>query len=264
MSAEPNRAEAGSPVGYERRGRVGVITLSRPEVRNAVDKATAELISSALDRLDADDGAAAGVFTGSGGVFSAGMDLKAFSSTGERPLDERRGPFGLAWRASDKPLVAAVEGKALGGGLEMALACDLIVAARDSVFGLPEVKRGLVAAAGGVLRLPESLPARLAKEMALTGEPITARRAHELGMVSRLADPGAVLEAAVELAATIAANAPLATRASKQVIDRAVDWPLDERFERQGPYIDPVRSSEDAKEGARAFVEKRAPEWQGR
>lgn len=251
-------------VTFEADGSVAVITINRPEVRNAVDKPTAEEIAAALDELDSTPDLRVGIVTGAGGFFSAGMDLKALNATGERPLVDGRGAFGICERASETPLIAAVEGRALGGGFEIALACDLIVAARDAQFGLPEVKRGLVAAAGGVLRLPDRLPRNLAKELVLTGSPIGAGRAHELGLVSRLAEPGEALAAARVLAAEIAGNAPLAINASKQLIDESADWPAADAFDRQREIIQPVRESEDAKEGAMAFVEKRAPVWTGR
>jgi len=252
------------PVTFAAAGGVGVITLDRPDVRNAVDRPTAEAIARALDELDGNDDVTVGVLTGAGGIFSAGMDLKAFSATGERPIVDGRGAFGICERPPEKPLIAAVEGKALGGGFEIALACDCIVAAEDAAFGLPEVKRGLVAAAGGLVRLPRQLPRNLAMELVITGEPMAATRAHELGLVNHLAPHGGALEAALALAARVAPNAPLAVRASKRVVVESAGWPADEQFDRQRPLVAVVRNSDDAKEGARAFVEKRAPAWQGR
>jgi enoyl-CoA hydratase/carnithine racemase len=243
---------------------VGVLTINRPAVRNAIDRPTAEAIGAVLDEVDARDDVAAAVITGAGPVFSAGMDLKAFSATRERPIAEGRGAFGIVERGTAKPLIAAVEGKALGGGFEIALACDLIVAAEDAVFGLPEVKRGLVAAAGGVLRLPQRLPRNLAMELILTGEPISAADAHSRGLVNRVVPSGAALAAARQLAGLIAANAPLAVRTAKLLVDASADWSVDELFDRQRPYADAVRSSADAAEGARAFLEKRTPNWTGR
>jgi len=242
---------------------IALITLDRPEVRNAVDKPTADAISSALDELDARADITVGVLAGSGTVFSAGMDLKAFSATRERPVTEQRGAFGIVQQPSAKPLIAAVEGKALGGGFEIALACDLIVAADDAKFGLPEVKRGLVAAAGGVLRLPRRIPRTIAMEIVLTGGPIDAPRAADLGLINRVVPSGTATEQALELARLIAANAPLAVRTAKRLVDESGDWPFTEAFARQAPYTDAVRSSKDADEGARAFVEKRAPVWLG-
>ncbi|MEV6985398.1 crotonase/enoyl-CoA hydratase family protein [Sphaerisporangium sp. NPDC051017] len=242
---------------------IAMITLDRPQVRNAVDRATAQALAAALDELEARDDVRVGVLTGSGTVFSAGMDLKAFSTTGERPIDERRGGFGITALPPDKPIIAAVEGPALGGGFEIALACDLIVAGAGATFGLPEVKRGLVAAAGGVLRLPRRIPHAIAKEMVLTGNPITAAEAQRLGLLSRVVPDGTAAAEASSLAREIAANAPLAVRTAKLLVDRSVDWPFAEAFDRQGSYTDAVRSSKDAKEGAAAFVEKRAPVWTG-
>jgi enoyl-CoA hydratase len=247
----------------ERRDNVLVITLNRPEARNAVNLPLAEGLAAALDELDADDGLSVGVLTGAGGFFCAGMDLKAFVA-GERPYAEGRGFAGIVEQPADKPLIAAVEGFAVAGGLEVALACDLIVAARGARLGIPEVKRSLVAAGGALLRLPKALPRTIAMELALTGEPISAERGHELGLVNRLADPGGALDCALELAGLIAANGPLALAATKRVMRYSVDWPEREFFSRQREIIDPVFSSEDAREGASAFAERRDPVWRGR
>ena len=247
----------------EVRGRVLVITINRPDQRNAVNAAVAEGIAGALDQLDADPELSLGVLTGAGKGFSAGMDLKAFV-TGERPYAGDRGFAGITQRAADKPLIAAIEGFAVAGGLEVALSCDLIVAARGARLGIPEVKRSLVAAGGALLRLPRILPRTVALELALTGEPIDAERAHELGLVNRLAEPGEALTVALELAETIAANGPLALAATKRIMTEAVDWPDSEFFARQGEITAPVMTSEDAREGATAFAEKRSPVWRGR
>jgi enoyl-CoA hydratase len=247
----------------ERRGRVLLITINRPDQRNAVNAAVADGIAGALDELDADGGLSVGVLFGAGKGFCAGMDLKAFVA-GERPHAEGRGFAGITQRAAEKPLIAAVEGFALAGGLEVAIACDLIVASRGARLGIPEVKRGLFAAAGGLLRLPRALPRNVAMEMALTGDPIEAERAHELGLVNRLTEPGEALAAALELADTIAANGPLAVAATKRIVTESADWPDSEYFERQAAFYDPVFSSEDAREGATAFAERRAPAWKGR
>jgi enoyl-CoA hydratase len=201
------------------------------------------------------------VITGAGGNFCAGMDLKALASTGERPIVPVRGGFGIVERPPITPLVAAVEGFAVGGGFEIALACDLIVAASTARFGLPEVKRGQAAAGGGLVRLPRRIPYHIAMEVLLTGEPLPAERAHHLGLVNRLVDPGHALDAAVELASAIAANGPVAVRVSKRVAVESQDWPADESFVRQQALVDTVRSSEDAREGALAFVERRPPVW---
>jgi enoyl-CoA hydratase len=239
------------------------ITLNRPTARNAVNRQLAEGVAAALEGLDADDDLRVGVITGAGGTFCSGMDLKAFAA-GERPIVAGRGFAGIAQRAARKPLIAAVEGYALAGGFEVALACDLIVAARDARFGIPEVKRGLVAAAGGLLRLPNRIPYHLAMELALTGEPVDAPRARELGIVNRLAEPGEALAAAHELAAQIARNAPLALSASKAIVQHAGEWTEHEAWQRQDEIVHPVFSSEDALEGARAFAEKREPRWRAR
>lgn len=252
-----------SVVLRERRDRVLVITINRPEQRNAVNAAVAEGIGRALDALDADDGLAVGIVTGAGTGFCAGMDLKAFI-TGERPWFADRGFAGITQRAAAKPLIAAIEGFAVAGGLEVALACDLIVAARGAKLGIPEVKRSLVAAGGGLLRLPRLLPRAVAMEMALTGDPILAQRAHELGMVNRLCEPGEALETALELAGAIAVNAPLAIAGSKRILNESLDWPDAEFFERQQAIAGPIFDSQDAREGATAFAQKRAPVWTGR
>jgi enoyl-CoA hydratase len=247
----------------ERRDRVLVMTINRPDQRNAVNAAVAEGIAGALDELDADDGLSIGVITGAGKGFCAGMDLKAFVA-GESPYVGDRGFAGITRRAADKPLIAAIEGFAVAGGLEVALACDLIVAARGARLGIPEVKRSLVAAGGGLLRLPRMLPRNVAMEMALSGDPILAERAHELGLVNRITEPGGALEAALELAETIASNGPLALAATKRILIESADWRDAEFFDRQEAIAAPVRDSQDAREGATAFAEKRAPVWQGR
>jgi enoyl-CoA hydratase len=247
----------------ERRDGVLVITLNRPDARNAVNAALAEGVAAALDELDADDGLTVGILTGAGKGFSAGMDLKAFVR-GESPYVGDRGFAGLTQRASDKPLIAAVEGFAVAGGLEIALSCDLLVAARDAKLGIPEVKRSLVAAGGALLRLPRRIPYHVAMELALTGDPITADRAYEVGLVNRVCDPGAALQTALELAAQITPNAPLALRASKRILALQTDWSAAEMWSKQGEISGPVFGSEDAREGATAFAEKRAPVWKGR
>jgi enoyl-CoA hydratase/carnithine racemase len=246
-----------------RRDRVLLITLNRPEARNAVNLAVAEGVAAALDELDADDALAVGVLTGAGKGFSAGMDLKAFV-TGERPWVGDRGFAGIVRRASRKPLIAAVEGFAVAGGLEVALACDLIVAAKGARLGIPEVKRSLVAAGGALRHLPRRIPYGVAMELALTGDPVSAERAYELGLVNRLAEPGGAVDAALELAGAIAGNGPLGLDASKAILQQQFDWDDAEFWERQGELSDPVFASEDAREGATAFSEKREPVWKGR
>jgi len=246
----------------ERRERVLVVTINRPDQRNAINAAVATGIAAALDELDADAELSLGVLTGAGKGFCAGMDLKAFVA-GERPWVGDRGFAGITQRAAAKPLIAAIEGFAVAGGLEVALACDLIVAARGARLGIPEVKRSLVAAGGGLLRLPRVLPRNVAMELALTGDPIEAERGYELGLVNRLAEPGGALDSALEMAGAIAQNGPLALAASKRILNEALDWPDAEFFERQGAIVGPVMGSDDAREGATAFAEKRPPVWTG-
>lgn len=246
----------------EEHGRVLVLTMNRPAARNAMSLSLAHRIADALDTLDSRSDLAVGVITGAGGAFCAGMDLKGFAR-GEIPIVGDRGFAGLVGRPPRKPLIAAVEGHALAGGFEIVLACDLVVASRTSRFGLPETRRGLTAAAGGLLRLQRRIPYHLAMELVLTGRMWSAADAADVHLVNRLTEPGDALAAALELAAEIAANAPLALAASKQVLVRSADWPLDEQFARQEEIVDPVRKSADAREGALAFVEKRAPRWSG-
>lgn len=242
---------------------VAVITINRPEARNAVNGEVAEGIAAAVDELDARDDLTVGILTGAGGTFCSGMDLKVFTR-GERPNIEGKGFGGLTEAPPSKPLIAAVEGWALAGGCELALSADLIVASREAKFGIPEVKRGLAAAAGGLLRLPKILPYQLAMEMALTGDPITAERASEFGLVNRLTEPGAALAGARELAATIAANGPLAVRATKQVIAMSIKYTDTDLIKGQWEHLGAVFASQDAQEGATAFAEKRSPRWTGR
>ncbi|WP_151639268.1 crotonase/enoyl-CoA hydratase family protein [Noviherbaspirillum aerium] len=243
-------------------GAVLIMTLNRPEARNAVNQALAEALAQALARYDADPTLRIAVLTGAGGSFCAGMDLKAFTR-GERPSVSGAGFAGIVERPPAKPLIAAVEGYAVAGGFEIALSCDLIVAAENARFALPEVRCGLVAAAGGLLRLPRRLPYHLAMELALTGDTIDAPRAASLGLVNRIAPPGEALAAALKLAEAIAENAPLAVMASKRIIVESGSWPTESLFSRQAAIVDPVVKSEDAQEGARAFAEKRAPLWRG-
>jgi enoyl-CoA hydratase len=247
----------------EHRGRMLVITINRPDQRNAVNAAVATGIAAALDELDASTELSVGVLTGAGTGFCAGMDLKAFVA-GESSWADDRGFAGITQRAASKPLIAAVEGFAVAGGLEVALACDLIVASRGAKLGIPEVKRSLVAAGGGLLRLPRVLPRNIAMELALTGDPIEAERAFEWGLVNRLAEPGEALDAALELAEAIALNGPLALAATKRILVESLDWPDAEFFDRQSAITGPVMASEDAREGAQAFAERRAPVWRGR
>lgn len=243
-------------------GNVAVLAINRPAVRNAVDFDTANEIASALDDFDADTTVRAIVITGRNGFFSAGMDLKALTATGKRPVTASRGAFGIVENPPTKPLIAAIEGPALGGGLEIALAADIIVVADDARLGLPEVARGLVATAGGVIRLPARVPRAVALEMIMTGAPITADRAREIGLVNHVVPRGTAFDKAREIAAAIAGNAPMAVRAAKAVATRAPNWNDGDAFTLQRRYTDQVRESADAAEGARAFVEKRAPVWQ--
>ena len=247
----------------EERDGVLVVTLNRPQARNAVNEVLARSVAEAMDRLDEEDSLRAGVLTGAGGTFCAGMDLKAFVR-GETPVVEGRGFAGLVERPPAKPLIAAVEGYALAGGFEIVLACDLVVASETASFGIPEVKRSLVAAGGGLLRLPRRIPYHQAMELALLGDHVPAPRMRELGLVNRLVPEGTALDAALELAAGIAANGPLAVLASKRIVAASLDWPEEQAWREQETFAGPVARSEDAREGATAFAEKRPPVWRGR
>ena len=247
----------------EHADRIAIITINRPHARNAINRAVSVAMAAALEELDERDDLTVGIVTGAGGTFSSGMDLKAFLA-GENVSLEGKGLAGVTKAPPRKPLIAAVEGWALAGGCEVALACDLIVAANDAKFGIPEVKRGLVAGAGGLLRLPRRIPAAIAMELALTGDPLPAADAHRLGLVNALTEPGQALEGARRLAARIAVNGPLAVAATKQVLTQQQDWDTAEFWDKQEPIIRPAFTSEDAREGALAFAEKRAPVWKGR
>ncbi|MFW3168632.1 crotonase/enoyl-CoA hydratase family protein [Geodermatophilus sp. CPCC 206100] len=247
----------------ERREGVQVITINRPQARNALTRAVADAVAAAVDELDASDELAVGVLTGAGGTFSAGMDLKAFLR-GETPAIEGRGLCGITQTPPRKPLIGAVEGWALAGGFELLLACDLVVAAETARFGVPEVRRSLVAAGGGALLLPRRVPPNVAMEMLLTGDPLPAARAAEVGLVNRLTPEGGALDGALELAARIAGNGPLALAATKAIARGAADWTAAEGWARQAELVGPVFASEDAREGATAFAEKRTPVWRGR
>lgn len=251
-----------SEVLTEVRDGVLIITLNRPEAKNAANRALSEGVAAALDRLDSDDGLRVGIITGAGGTFCSGMDLKAFLQ-GEVPAVKGRGFAGLTEAPPKKPLIAAVDGYALAGGFEIMLACDLVVANRDAKFGIPEAKRGLAAAAGGLVRLPRQIAPRLAMELALTGDFITAGRAYEIGLINRVTD-GVALDGALELAASITANGPLAVARSKQVIVESGGWSEAEMWTRQSEVLGNLFMSEDAREGAAAFAQKRKPEWKGR
>jgi enoyl-CoA hydratase len=262
VDVESAAVESDSPVLLEVTGSVAVITINRPKQRNAIDLLTSVELAKALTELDARNDLTVGVLTGAGGNFSAGMDLKAFAR-GEKSYVNGRGFAGLVEAPPAKPLIAAIEGWALGGGFEIALACDMVVAGASAQFGLPEVRRGLVPRAGGALRLPRRIPYALAMEIILTGAPLDASRAERLGLVSQIAPDGDSLAVALELATIISGNAPLALVAAKRVVRESAGWPDEEAFERQRVIIDPVFVSEDALEGVRAFRQGRPPQWRG-
>ncbi|HZQ33150.1 MAG TPA: crotonase/enoyl-CoA hydratase family protein [Mycobacterium sp.] len=254
-------SEEAPAVLVEQRDRILLITINRPQAKNAVNAAVSQGLADAMDRLDDDPGLSVGILTGAEGSFSAGMDLKAFAR-GENVVVQGRG-MGFTERPPVKPLIAAVEGYALAGGTELALATDLIVAASNSAFGIPEVKRGLVAGGGGLLRLPQRIPYAIAMELALTGDNLPAERAHELGLVNVLTEPGKALDGAIALAEKITANGPLAVAATKRIIVESRAWSPDEMWQKQMEIFLPVFASNDAKEGAVAFAEKRPPKWTG-
>jgi len=252
-------------VEYEQRGRIALLTINRPEARNAVNGAVASGMEEAIDRLEADDEVWVGIVTGTGPVFSAGADLKAIATGEAAALQTKRGGFaGIARRERTKPIIAAVNGPALAGGCEIVLSCDLVVASTEARFGIPEVKRSLVAAAGGLFRLPRALPKMVAMELALTGDPIDAQRAYELGFVNRLCEPAALIDTAIALADQITANAPLAVKASRQIVLDGMLAADDDAWRITNEAFAAVASSEDFAEGPRAFIEKRAPQWKGR
>jgi enoyl-CoA hydratase len=247
----------------ERRGGVQIITINRPEAKNALNAQVAKGIAAAVDELDSDPELRVGVLTGAGGIFSAGMDLKGFLR-GETPALEGRGLCGITETPPRKPLIGAVEGWALAGGFELLLACDLVVAAETAKFGVPEVKRSLVAGAGAALMLPRRVPFAIALELLLTGDPLDARRGADIGLVNQVVGEGQALDAALALAARIAGNGPLAVAATKEIARGSADWTLAQGWVEQGRIMEPVFGSEDAREGATAFAEKRAPVWKGR
>ncbi len=253
-----------SVVETSRRDGVAVLTLNRPEARNAVNGELAQAVEASLDALEADASVNAVVLTGAGSTFCAGADLKVVAAGRGAELATPKGGFGgIVTRTFPKPLIAAVNGPALAGGFEVVLACDLVVAAEHATFGLPEVKRGLFAAAGGLIRLPKRIPLALATEIALTGDPIDAARAAQLGLVNRVVPDGQVVEAACELAARIAANGPLAVRNSLAMVREAAELTAAEAWARNNALAVEVFASRDAVEGATAFAEKRAPRWTG-
>jgi enoyl-CoA hydratase/carnithine racemase len=253
------------PLVRERHGRVELLRLNRERARNAIDGPTSIALGAALDDVAADDTVWAVVLTGTGDkAFSAGMDLKAFvSGQAGDIMSAEHGFANIARRRFAKPLIAAVNGVALAGGCEIVLSCDLVVAAEHAAFGIPEVKRGLVAAGGGLLRLHQRIPYAIALELALTGDTISARRAAELGLVNKVVPSGEVVQAALSLAERICENAPLAVRASKEIMRRSVGLSEQAAWEMNAELIAPIFSGRDAIEGATAFAEKRAPVWTG-
>lgn len=259
MAAEEGQ---GPEVTFEAADGVAVVTIDRPKAKNAVNAAVAKGIAEALDELDSRKDLTVGILTGAGSTFCSGMDLKAFMK-GEVPVVEGRGFAGFAQRPPRKPLIAAVEGYALAGGFEAVLACDLVVAAEDAKFGIPEAKRGLVAAGGGLLRLHRRIPRNIAMEFALTGDFVGAQRMAELGLVNAVTPGGGALEGARALAGRIAENAPMAVQVSKEVMAASDDWSTEEMWTRQDAITGPVFVSHDAMEGAAAFAEKRKPNWKG-
>jgi enoyl-CoA hydratase len=263
LDTSPAAGGAG-PIVTERHGdRILVIRMNRPHRRNAFDGATARALEAVIDAYEDDDQLRCAVLTGSEIVFSAGQDLIA-ATTGDMGATQRRGGFGIMAQPPTKPIIAAVEGHALAGGLELCLACDLIVSSRTATMGIPEAARSLVAIGGGCFRLPKRIPYHLAMELALTGKPWPATRFAELGLVNKLTEPGQALVGALELAEEILAAGPLAVRASKQIVRHAYDWTDADAWHNQMDYAGPVMASEDLQEGLHAFAHKRPPVWQGR
>jgi enoyl-CoA hydratase len=247
----------------EKRGHILIITINRPEARNAFDGATARRMEEVIDQFDADADTRIAIITGAGKAFSAGQDLKA-AARGDMGVGKRRGGFGIMAVPPKKPIIAAVEGHAVAGGLELCLACDLIVAARDARMGVPEVRHNLVAVGGALFRLPKRIPYHVAMELALTAETPTAEFFHRFGLVNRLAEPGHALEVAIELADRILRNGPLAVAASKQIMMQAREWSEADAWTRQMEIARTAVNSEDTREGLRAFAEKREPVWRGK
>lgn len=254
---------SGNPILTETRGHVLLVTINRPKARNAFDGATAAAMEAAMDRFEEDPEQRVAVITGADNVFSAGQDLKA-AARGDMGTTRRRGGFGIMSQPPGKPVIAAVEGHAVAGGLELCLACDLIVAARDARMGIPEARHNLVAVGGGLFSLPRRIPYHLVMELALTADTWPAERMHELGLVNRLAEPGKALDVALELAERVLANGPLAVAASKQIIRHSSEWSDEQGWREQMKFAQPVMQSEDTREGLAAFAEKRKPAWKGR
>ena len=250
------------PVEFTSEDGIAVITLNRPEVRNAIDRETSLAVEAAVKRVNDDAQIRCAVITGAGGNFCAGMDLKAFLR-GEVVRLPGTGLAGITQAELQKPFIAAVEGYALAGGFEIMLACDMVVASSAAKFGLSEVKRGLVANAGGLVRLPRQMPIKLASEFVLTGEMFPAQRLADAGLVNRIVAEGEALAEAIKLAQLIAANGPMAVAVSRRVLRESPEWPEAEMFERQFEITAPVFTSDDAREGAAAFAEKRKPVWKG-
>jgi enoyl-CoA hydratase len=252
-------------VDYEKRGPFAIVKINRPEARNAVNGAVAQGIEEAIDQIESDDSVWVGVITGEPPVFCAGADLKEINAGNAAGLATAKGGFaGIVQRARTKPMIAAVDGPALAGGTEIVLSCDLVVASTTATFGIPEVKRSLVAAAGGLFRLGRKIPLNIAMELTLTGDPIDATRAHHFGLVNRLVEPGEALDAAVALAEQICANAPVAVRASRKIVLEATNAPDDVGWKMSMEGMAAAMSSEDFSEGLTAFIEKRPPAWKGR